>query len=283
MVQDPRVQNRTYVFQETGEELPWAVFVSSKVRRGQKAPMILALRGADGTPLTFLRAGAAVNLAEEGGYILVGPMGYNSRGNYGNPPRARGAAPANAGPGSATASQPEATPVQPGAPAASAVVAPPAAAAPARGTPPIRGGTKETDPAKVSEYSEKDVLNVFSMARKEFSIDEDRIYLMGHSQGGGGALRFAEKYSSYWAGVALLAPAVFSFQPTESSNLRKLPLLIMIGDADTLLTGVSNFDKQLMSLSIAHEYKVMPGLDHSTIIMGSMPDVYTFFGKHTKR
>ena len=59
------------------------------------------------------------------------------------------------------------------------------------------GGTKETDPAKVAELSEKDAMNVLEMARKEFNVDESRIYLMGHSLGGGGTLHMGEKYATF--------------------------------------------------------------------------------------
>src|SRR5690606_8301503 len=55
---------------------------SSKVSRDKKAPLIIALHGLGGDHNTMLR-GAALDLAEEGGYILVGPMGYNSSGWYG--------------------------------------------------------------------------------------------------------------------------------------------------------------------------------------------------------
>jgi predicted peptidase len=41
---DPRVQQRTYVFAETGEKLPYAVFVSSKVSKDKKNPLIVALQ-----------------------------------------------------------------------------------------------------------------------------------------------------------------------------------------------------------------------------------------------
>jgi hypothetical protein len=101
-----RVQNRTYLFADTNETLPYAVFVSSKVTKDKKAPLILTLRGAGGNPTVFLR-GAALKEAEEGGYILVGTMGYAPMGSFGMPTggfRGRGGA----------------------------------------------GGTKETDPAKIS-------------------------------------------------------------------------------------------------------------------------------------
>ena len=36
------------------------------------------------------------------------------------------------------------------------------------------------------------------------------------------------------------------------------------------------------ALDFQCEIKIMPGLDHGTIIAGAMPDVFKFFSKHTK-
>ena len=83
---DPRVQQRTYLFTDTNEQLPYAVFVSSKVSKDKKNPLIVALHGLGGDQNTMMRANA-LQLAEEGGYIMVGPMGYNSGGWYGAPAR----------------------------------------------------------------------------------------------------------------------------------------------------------------------------------------------------
>lgn len=82
---DSRVQIRSYRFTETDEDLPYALFVSSKVRPETKAPLIVALHGLGGTHTTLTR-GNALDLAEEGGYILVGPRGYSPSGWYGAPP-----------------------------------------------------------------------------------------------------------------------------------------------------------------------------------------------------
>lgn len=254
------VEIRTYTFRETGEQLPYSVYVSSKVKKDQKAPLVLALRGFTGTTLTFVR-GTAVDLAEEGGYILVGAIGYNNRAGFG----------VQAGP------RPAATPGA--APAAAPPAGPPGAARP---QPPMVGGTKETDPARVTAYSEKDVMNVLELVRKEFNVDDRRIYLMGHSQGGGGARHLAEKYPDIWAGVALLAPALFNVQVTADSKITKVPLLLAVGEKDSLITSSRDFSQQLKGLAVAHEYIEKPGLDHGTIIMGAMPDVFAFFPKHVK-
>ena len=42
---DPRVQNRTYHFADTNEDLPYCVFVSSKVSKDKKNPLIISLHG----------------------------------------------------------------------------------------------------------------------------------------------------------------------------------------------------------------------------------------------
>jgi dienelactone hydrolase len=286
------VEIRTYTFKETGEELPYSVFVSSKVKKDQKAPLIIALRGFTGTTLTFVR-GTAVDLAEEGGYIMVGALGYNNRAGFGVQagPRAGagpGAAPggpAGAGPRAGAPGAAAGPGAAPGGPPRAAGGAPGAAGGPpggARPQPPMVGGTKETDPVKVTQYSEQDVMNVLELVRKDFNIDDRRIYLMGHSQGGGGAAHLAEKYSDIWAGVALLAPALFNVQLTADSKITKVPLLLAVGDKDSLITSSRAFSEQLKGLKVEHSYIEKAGLDHSTIIMGGMPDVFAFFPKHVK-
>src|SRR5690348_10069747 len=121
---DPRVQQRTYLFADTNEELPYAVFVSSKVSKNKKNPLIVALHGLGGNQNTMMRANA-LELAEEGGYIMVAPMGYNSGGWYGAPARYGTGRGRPGGPGGATVALPTA------------------------------GGTAITDPVKLHEASEK--------------------------------------------------------------------------------------------------------------------------------
>jgi predicted peptidase len=136
----------------------------------------------------------------------------------------------------------------------------------------------------VAALSEKDALYVLEMVRKEFNVDDRRIYLMGHSLGGGGALHMGEKYADTWAAVAPLAPAAFDFEWTAASKLKNVPLLIMQGEADTTVRPASSqaLADQLKALDFQCEIEIMPGLDHGTIIAGAMPDVFRFFSKHTK-
>jgi predicted esterase len=250
---DPRVQNRTYRFEETGEDLPYCVFVSSKVDPDEEAPLIISLHGLGIGP-GFMCQGSALDLAEEGGYILAAPMGYSTGGWYGTPVinmggRGRGAAPG-------------------GAPAA----------APA--------GPSDAD---LQKWSEADVMNVLEMMREEFEIDDDRTYLMGHSMGGAGTLFLGSKHADEWAAIAPIAPAAMRMtdnraailQPIEDADL---PVLVVHGDMDELVpvdlarTWVATMDE----LGIEHEYLEVAGATHGPIIEAGMPAIFEFFAKHEK-
>ena len=144
---------------------------------------------------------------------------------------------------------------------------------------PAIGGTKETDPAKVSELSEKDTMNVLEMVRNEFNIDDNRIYLMGHSMGGAGALYLGEKYAPMWAAVAVLAG--FG-SPDPKGKMKDTPLYLTAGSLDTLGSGGRALAERLKAGGMDCEWKEMPGLDHGGIIAGAMPDVFKFFNEHIK-
>ncbi len=287
---DPRVQLRSYLFTDTDETLPYAVFVPSSYSKAKKMPLVLALHGMNGSHRTFMRT-ACVDEAEKYGFILVGPRGYSSTGPFGMVFSGRGPGRGPAGPGGPGA--------RPGAPAAPNAPTPQAAQpgpgagrgdqagrvgarGPGMGGMREPGVTKETDRAKVAELSEKDAMNVLAMVRKEFNIDDKRIYLMGHSMGGGGALHMGEQYADIWAAIAPLAPAAFGFTWSADQKLAKMPMLIMVGDRDTLVTGAQQLADQLKALKFPVEFKSMPGLDHGGIIAGAMPDVFKFFAAHSK-
>ena len=52
---DPRVQQRTYRFKDTDEDVAYTVFISSKVKRDKPAPLIVALHGYGGDSNLQLR------------------------------------------------------------------------------------------------------------------------------------------------------------------------------------------------------------------------------------
>jgi predicted peptidase len=260
---DPRVQQRTYTFADTNEQMPYALFVSSKVTKDKKSPLIVSLHGLGGDQNTMVRESLrSVELAEQGGYILVAPMGYNSGGWYGIPPAAPRGGGANAA-------------AQRGRGAGSAR--------------PVIGGTAITDAAKMREASEKDVMTVLEMVRKEFNVDERRIYLMGHSMGGAGTYYLGSKYGSVWAALAPIAPAAMGMTNDRTKVLQaikdaEVPLLVSMGDADEAVpvANVRTWVDTMKELQMNYEYKEYPGVTHGPIMSASIPEIYAFFAKHSK-
>ncbi len=84
------------------------------------------------------------------------------------------------------------------------------------------GSEAANDPPNLRDLSEKDVMNVPDLVRKEFNMDPNRMYLMGHSMGGAGTLYIGSKYASNWAAIAAIAPAAFAMLPKRRSCARQL-------------------------------------------------------------
>lgn len=236
---DTRAQQRSYDFKETNEKLSFVLFVSSKVKKDVKAPLIVALHGLGGDG-NFLVRDRLIDLAEEQGYIVVGPLGYNVGGWYGSPV--------------------------------------------------VVFGDQPIDPPNLTELSEKDVMNVLEMMRKELNVDPDRTYLMGHSMGGAGTLFLGQKYASNWAALAAIAPAAFLMQQNRAAILNAikeagLPLMIVQGDMDTAVP-VGNTRQWVGTMKengMKHEYIELAGGDHGTIIGDGMADIFRFFADNPKK
>ena len=251
---DPRVQNRTYHFEDTNEDLPYCVFVSSKVSKDKKNPLIVSLHGLGIGP-GYMCQGKAIDLAEEGGYILAAPMGYNTGGWYGSPVMNLGAGRGGGG----------------GAPAGGA-----GAAAPA-------------PPTNLAELSEKDVMNVLAIMRKEFNVDDNRTYLIGHSMGGAGTYFLGSKHAKEWAAIAPIAPAAFLMNNDRAKILQGIkdggvPMLVVQGDADEAVpvTNTRMWVDTMKELKMDFQYKEIPGAMHGPVIEAGMADIFAFLKTHSK-
>jgi hypothetical protein len=140
-----------------------------------------------------------------------------------------------------------------------------------------------TENAKVRELSEKDVMTVLDMMRKEFNVDERRIYIMGHSMGGSGTLYLASKYPQIWAAAAPIAPpGAGGPGVAESLGMSKLPTFVVQGDADTAVpvAGTRAFIDRLKAQNAVYEYLEIPGATHN---ITGIPEIYKFFEKHSNQ
>jgi predicted esterase len=135
-------------------------------------------------------------------------------------------------------------------------------------------------PKNLGELSEKDVMNVLGIVRKEFNVDEKRVYLIGHSMGGAGTWHLGAKYADTWAGLAPIAPAAFG-QPTGLDKIKHIPVFVVQGDNDNLVpaAGTRRWVDRLKELGVTHEYLEIAGGDHGNVIATGMPKIFEFFEK----
>ena len=92
-------------------------------------------------------------------------------------------------------------------------------------------GNAPADPItrRVQERSEEDVMQVLQLVRQQYRIDENRIYLAGHSMGGIGTWKIAPKFPEIWAA---LAPFAGSGTPATLERIRHIPQFVVHGDDD---------------------------------------------------
>jgi poly(3-hydroxybutyrate) depolymerase len=236
-----RIQKRTYEFKEAGKEMEYALFVPSKYDKEKKTPLLVALHGLGGNPQQIIRSRGLTEEAEKRGYVVVAPMGYNSKGWYGVK-----------GPGGGFGKG--------------------------------KFGKGGDDPPNLRELSEKDVMNVVGLVRKEFTIDDKRIYLLGHSMGGAGAWHLGTKFADTWAGLAPIAPAAFG-PPLGLDKIKHMPVIVVQGDKDTLVRpeGTRRWVAKLKELGITHVYLEIAGGGHGDVISRGMTNVFEFFDKQHKK
>jgi dienelactone hydrolase len=241
-------QERHYWFEEAREMMAYHLYAPTKWDGKSRLPMVLVLHGnTRDQDYYFDRDGHILaRMAEQHGYLVVCPMGYRP----------------NAGWGSSSLNPPG-----------------------GRGGRGGRGGGA-ADPVRLKEgqFSEQDALNVLDLVTKEYPVDPARIYLFGHSAGGGGTWYMGEKYAEKWAAIAASAaptrPAGFPFE-----RLKGVPILVCHGDKDDEVPVASsrNMVQAAKEHGLDPQYLEVPGATHLTIVALVEPKVFDFFDQHPRK
>lgn len=150
-----------------------------------------------------------------------------------------------------------------------------------------RGGGDGTEPENISELSEQDVLNVLEMMLAEFNVDEDRVYLMGHSMGGGGTMHIGPKYGETWAAIAPIAGG--GGRPNQSELLQQLKdagvaVIVVHGETDEVVPvqGSRELAAELEAMGLDSEYVELAGVGHGPVINLGQEAIFDFFDQHTR-
>ncbi len=140
----------------------------------------------------------------------------------------------------------------------------------------------------VGELSEIDAMRVLATMRERYNVDEDRIYLMGHSMGGAGTYHLGGTYNDIWAGLAPLAGAGGISDVESAERFRSLPTLLMHGDLDSIVPATASRRSALwlQRVGAPHLYLEFPGEDHEFWIRRgaeNLERVFLFFDTVSRR
>jgi poly(3-hydroxybutyrate) depolymerase len=145
-------------------------------------------------------------------------------------------------------------------------------------------GEPPADPAarQLQERSEQDVMEVLARVRRDYRVDESRIYLMGHSMGAIGTWRLAAKYPDIWAAIGLFAG---TGTPATVERMRGIPQVVVHGDADPTVpvNGSRLMVAEMRRLGVEVQYIEVPGGDHNNVVPPNLEAAVSFFDVHTKK
>ena len=226
------IQTRSYHFKEADKEMNYVLYVPRSYESNTRKPLVLALHGLGSTPGQIMRYPGLTRLAEQYGFIVVAPWGYNTWGWYGS----------------------------------------------------LGQNSSRWRPENLGALSEQDVMNVLGIIRKEFLVDEQRIYLLGHSMGGGGAFHLASKYPDIWAGIGTVAPAVYG-APDRLAKLKHLPVIVVQGDQDKLVSvkQTRRWVQRMKELKMDHVYLEVAGGGHIYVAFSHLPKIMEFLSKQVRQ
>jgi dienelactone hydrolase len=138
-----------------------------------------------------------------------------------------------------------------------------------------------------TELAEIDTLAVLKLIRERYTIDSDRIYLMGHSMGGAGTYYLGGKYNDIWAGLAPISGAG-GIADGAAERYKSLPTLIMHGAKDSIVPPANSrrAAAALQAVGAPHIHLEFPDKDHEFWIRrgaAQMEKVFLFFSLVSKR
>ena len=160
------------------------------------------------------------------------------------------------------------------------------------------------------EIGERDVFEVIEDVKKRYNIDEDRIYLTGHSMGGRGTWYLGLRRPDVWAAIAPLSARTYvedveapkylrALRDEESpihlaENALNLPIFVSHGSEDKVVP-VEHSRRMvalLRGMGYAVEYDERPGMGHTWSSSGrpwwgeewlDRPIISNFFHKHRRK
>jgi predicted peptidase len=241
-------QQRHYFFAEAGADMPYRLYVPGSYDPAKPSPLVVALHGYGGNQNYFFSARADLpELLERHGFIFVAPLGYSEGGWYGAPLDIPGNRPRSNG-------QPP---------------------------PPVTQSVEQM--ARERRLSEADVMNVLALVTREYNVDPERTFLMGHSMGGMGTYVLGQKYADKWAAIAVMSGTLADVT-YDLERLRNMAVMLSAGEQETAVVAAAKAQiEALQELGVTTSLFVAPGASHGSMIAPTVPEVFDFFAAQSRR
>jgi len=239
---------RSYYFDAADQDMPYRLYIPESYDPAADNPLVVALHGYGGDQNYFFNARADLPaLLEQHGLVFVAPMGLAIDGWYGAPLNVPGDAPRSGGDDT-----------------------------------PTPGRTPEEE-TQYRALSEQDVLNVIDMVRRDYRIDPDRIYLMGHSMGGYGTWWLGQKHADLWAAIAPMS-GVLPDLDYHLPRLQGVPVHVSIGgDENSAWVEASRQQVETMkAMGMETGYFEPEGESHGSMIAPTVPRALEFLSRYSK-
>ena len=242
-------QERHYYFEEAKQEMPYHLIVPQKYDGKTKMPLVVALHGYGGNQGYFSALVKDLpELCEQYGFIFVAPMGYSIGGWYGAPLSIPGNQPRSGKESSRR----------------------------------LRRRLPQR-PNHERDLSEADVMNVLDLVSKEYKVDSQRVYLMGHSMGGFGTYYLGQKYASKWAAIAPMSGTMANAD-YHLDRLAKVPILVSVGSTETATAENAKAQIETMKkMGMTTAYVEIEGGTHMSMIPPTVPQIFAFFATQKKK
>jgi pimeloyl-ACP methyl ester carboxylesterase len=133
----------------------------------------------------------------------------------------------------------------------------------------------------------EDAIEVVKAVRRDYRVDAARIYLTGHSMGGGGTWLVAASNPELFAAIAPVAGGLRANAPEMGAILEKIksvPALVIHGARDSIIPP--EFSRDMVAAAekagLKATYLEAPDADHITVVGATFTAVMDFFEKNPR-
>jgi len=137
--------------------------------------------------------------------------------------------------------------------------------------------------------AQQDVMDVIALMQKYYKVNDSRIYLTGHSMGGGGTWTIGTLFRDKFAAIASMSGVNSQNVNELDAKLavggdKKIPILVTAGGKDTASPPEANITAYEKVKALGYPTKIVVYTDspHNPVFQNSYPEIFAWFDRYTK-